>query len=103
MEKQLEIEKYAAELLLTHDNIHLFPFWDEFDMICNLDNYRDWIHYTEDINSQMLIWMQKGEHELNRENYDEYWNNIYNFYAGYDYDDAFMKFEEEYKKEMLFY
>ena len=71
LEKQLEAEKYVIELLLLHDNIHLFSFFTEFDMICNLDNYKDIAHYGEDVNSQILLWMSEGKHEITRENYQE--------------------------------
>ena len=89
LEKQLEAEKYVIELLLLHDNIHLFSFFTEFDMICNLDNYKDIAHYGENVNSQILLWMLEGKHEITRENYQEYCQVMKNFYTNYDYDALF--------------
>ena len=89
LRKQLEAEKITIENLLEYDNIHLFSFFDEFEMICNLDNYKDTLHYSESINSQILVWMHNGEHLLTKENYESYCNNEYEFYTNYDYDTLF--------------
>lgn len=87
--KMLAAEREAAEWLLEYENIRLFSFFDEFDMICDLDNYTDYIHYGEWINSQMLVWMKEGKHRLTRENYQEYYDRVYEFYMDYDYDSLF--------------
>lgn len=89
LEWQFGMEEYAIELLLEYDNIHLFSFETEYEMICNLDNYKDPHHYSEDINSQILIWMKEGKHELAKENYKEYCSCIRDFYTNYDYDSLF--------------
>ena len=85
----LAAEKEAAEWLLDYENIYLFSFFDEFDMICDLDNYTDYIHYGEWVNSQILVWMKEGKHRLTRENYQEYYDRVYEFYMNYDYDALF--------------
>lgn len=82
----IEAQKVATELLLQYDNVYLFSFFDEYDVICNPDNYKDTLHFTEDINSQILRWIHDGEHQLTKENYEEYYNNILDFYMNYDYD-----------------
>lgn len=75
--------------MIKYDNVHLFAFSNEFEMICNPDNYKDYTHYGEGINSQMLIWMKEGVHRLTRENYKEYCNEVRNFYTRYDYESLF--------------
>jgi len=87
----IDMYKYATELMLEYDNIHVFSFFEEYDMITNIDNYSDSSHYHEDINSQILIWMGNGEHELTKENYEEHWNKVQEFYSNYDYDAIFSK------------
>ena len=77
------------ELILEHENIHLFSFFTEFDMICDPNNYKDVAHYSEDINSKILVWMSEGKHELNEANYQEYCWQMYEFYTNYDYDSLF--------------
>lgn len=87
--RQLDAEKYAIELMLQSDNIHLFSFFTEYDMVCDLNNYKDILHYREEINSQMLRWMKEGTHELTQENYEEYCRQMRDFYQNYDYDSLF--------------
>lgn len=89
LERQLDAEKYIIELLLAHENIHVFSFSTEYEIICDLENYKDLIHYSEDINSQMLIWMNEGTHELTQDNYEEYCKEMREFYMNYNYDGLF--------------
>lgn len=43
--KHVETEKYIIELILEHKNIYLFSFNNRADIITDLNNYRDRIHY----------------------------------------------------------
>lgn len=89
LKKQLAQMEYATELLLQFDNVQLFSFFDEYEMIGDLDNYKDSIHYHEDVNSQMLKWMKAGDHMLTKETYQEHFRKLSAFYDGYDYETAF--------------
>ena len=89
LERQLDVEKYAIELMISHENIHLFSFSTEYEMICDLNNYKDIAHYSEDINSRILVWMKEGTHELKANNYEDYCRQIREFYMNYDYDSLF--------------
>lgn len=89
LELCLDAEKYAIELMLPYNNIHLFSFFTEYDMICNLSNYKDVFHYHEDVNSQMLQWMHDGVGELTKDNYEDYCAEMREFYLNYDYDALF--------------
>lgn len=87
--KQLDAEKYIIELLLQYDNIHLFSFFTEYDMICDLNNYLDTMHYSEEVHSQILLWMSEGTHELTLDNYEDYCRQEREFYLNFDYDSLF--------------
>ena len=89
LDRQLEAEKYCIELLLECENIHLFSFFEEYDMICDINNYKDAGHYSGAVNSQILLWMKEGTHQLTKENYLDYCNNIREFYTNYDYDSLY--------------
>lgn len=86
IEKQIQAMQYATELLLPYDNVQLYDFYDEYDMICDLDNYKDVLHYHEDINSKMLVWMRNDEHRLTEENYKAHFAELLEFYNNYDYE-----------------
>ena len=68
------------------DNIHLFCFWDDYNLICNLDNYFNYSHYGPWVNSYMLECMSRGEHLITKDNYLDYIDEIMDFYENYDYE-----------------
>ena len=80
---------YATELMLTCENIHLFSFYDLYDVTCNLDNYKDFVHYSPAINEQILDSMSKGEYRLTKDNYKERLEDSRAFYSSYDYEALF--------------
>lgn len=87
--RRIEMEKIAIECLTEYENVRIFSFFNNFDLICNLDNYIDEIHYIKNVNSQIMIWMQEGSYELTKENYEKYIEEITDFYINYNYDDIF--------------
>lgn len=86
IEWQINAEKLAIEEILKHPNIKLYSFSNNFELVCNLDNYKDPKHYGEWINSWMLKKMHDGEYLLTKDNYHEYINVIKGFYSSYDYE-----------------
>lgn len=83
--KQLESEAYATELILQHDNIHLFSINTRIDIISDLNNYKDGTHFGGWVNSLILHWMHDGQYQLTRENYKEYLQQEYDIYTTFDY------------------
>lgn len=86
LEYMIDAEKAAIEEMLEYDNIRLFSFASNTEMICNLDNYSDQAHYSPIISSKMLEWMSGGEYELTKENYEQYIESMRTFLTAYDYD-----------------
>lgn len=86
---KLDAEQIAIEELLRCDNIMLFSFANNFDLICDLDNYKDYVHYGEWINSDILQYMSDGEYQLTKENYLDYMKQIREFYNNYEYEQLF--------------
>lgn len=89
LEKQLDAEKYVIEMLLQYDNIHLYSFFLEHDVINNFDNYRDLQHHKEEINSLILEWIKEGNGLLTKENYEAYCKEEREYYLSYDYETTF--------------
>lgn len=84
--KQLEAEKYLIETILEHDNIYLFSFNNRTDIITDLNNYKDSVHYGEWINSLILRWMYDGKCLLTKDNYLDYLEEEYDYYTKFDYN-----------------
>ncbi len=89
LQRNLQAQQLAVELILEHKNIHLFSFLDDFETVSNINNYRDTMHYSEDINSKMLQCMSNGEHQLTKENCKSYFERVSKFYSTYAYDAIF--------------
>lgn len=89
MLRRIDMEQYAIEQLIACENVKLFSFFDDYNLICDLNNYRDDIHYVPSVNSYILISMKNGQHRLTKDNYTEYLQNIREFYTNYNYDEIF--------------
>lgn len=72
---------------LYDDNI--FTDSTEKDIICNLDNYKDYSHYSEKINEYIAEKMKRESKLLNKDNYKEYFSNAREFFMNYNYDEIF--------------
>lgn len=81
----INAEKAVIEEILKHPNINLYSFTNNYELVCNLDNYKDEGHYGEWVNSWILQWMHEGKYLLTKDNYQEYINSIREFYLSYDY------------------
>lgn len=89
LRKQIDIEKYAIEMLLGYENLHLFSFNHYINITADLNNYKDVIHYGEWINSDILEYMRQGTGLLTKDNYVQYLEEEYNLYKNFDYNSLF--------------
>lgn len=87
LNKNIEIEEYAIELILECPNIKLFSFNTMTDITMNLDNYKDTLHYGEWINSKMLEYMKNDIGLLTKNNYKKYIEAEKKLYLNYPYND----------------
>lgn len=86
LQRELDAIKYATEIMTKHPNIKLFSFNSCYDIITNLDNYKDEVHYGEWINSKMLIYMKDNQYRLTRENYTKILDKEQRFLMEYPYE-----------------
>ena len=65
--RQGELSEYcymldeALRTLLSYDNVEIYYFQTNTDIVCNLDLYMDKVHYSPDINQYMLTCMAQGD------------------------------------------
>lgn len=85
----LDAELIATELFLECPNVRLYNFHDQYDVITNLDNYRDKEHYSSEINSMILEWMASGKGLVTKENYGQRHEREKEYYLNYDYECIF--------------
>lgn len=71
-------EEYIYEIrnsvsaLLEYDNVYVYDYQVWEDVVCDLDNYMDMIHYTPAVNQMMLEAMVNDENRVTRENLEYY-------------------------------
>ncbi len=88
-DKQLAAEQIATELLLEYPNVKLYSFFDQYDTICNLDNYSDTCHHKAEVNSQILEWIAADTGRITKENYLGKLETEKEFFLNYDYDSIY--------------
>lgn len=87
--KYLEAEEILINSLLEYENVKLYSFFSNTNLICDLNNYMDTTHYSEEISSQILKWIKNNEYLLTKENVNEYLKQEKEFYLNYNYDEIF--------------
>lgn len=87
--KIIEAQRVEIELLLPYKNIHLYSFFDNEKIICNLNLYRDSLHYNQEVSDMIMESIYYGAGQITGSNYEEYLNVIEEFYTKFPYDDFF--------------
>ena len=59
--------------------MRIFCFQNEPDVITELNNYMDSIHFSPEINRLMLDQMIAGEYEMNLDNYEQVLDGVKEF------------------------
>ena len=89
-QKQLDAEiaelKYVTERLLSYDNVRMFCFQNQRDIVCDLNNYADYTHYHADVCRYIVECFASGECELTMENYEEVFADLAELASTYDYE-----------------
>lgn len=94
-----ELQQIIAETLLPQENIRLFSFFNQFDMLEDQNNYKDITHYAGWINDWMLSAMSQGIGAVTWENLEENLAEQYAFYTTYDYNR--LNNQTDYEEDLL--
>lgn len=71
LEAYLYNMEQAVGTLLKYENVEIYYFQDVTEIITNLDNYMDTLHFSPDINQYMAEEIIAGRHRLTADNYRE--------------------------------
>lgn len=71
LEEQFYMLEQVIPVLLSYDNVEVYYYQDVEEIICNLDNYMDLVHYSPAVNQFMLEQMSCGEGRITEENWQE--------------------------------
>ncbi len=85
LKAQLRADAYVIESFLSYDNVRVFYFQDEYEMITDLEQYMDTCHFKEEYNHYIERCIKEGQNEITKEDYKERIANMYEIASGYDY------------------
>ncbi|MCM1568185.1 MAG: SGNH/GDSL hydrolase family protein [Roseburia sp.] len=71
LKKNYYILEEAIPALLSCENVEVYYYQDEEEIICDLDNYMDLIHYCPAVNQYLLEQMTAGEGRVTKENWQK--------------------------------
>ena len=86
LEDMIAIYGRSMEKLLAYDNVKIFYFQNERDIISNLDNYRDSTHFRPEYNKYICDSMARGVRQLNQDSYKEQLADMYEYAVSFDYE-----------------
>lgn len=81
-----EEAKYLTERFLALDNVRMFFFVNQEEIVTNLDNYCDMVHFHPRISTFMVQCFGNGQCEMTRENYEVLWDAWKEHIVNYDYE-----------------
>lgn len=71
LEKNFYLLEQTLPVLLAFDNVEVYDFQADRDIVCDLDNYMDMIHYSPEINQYMLEQLDGETYRVTKENYTD--------------------------------
>ncbi len=89
-QKQLDAEiaelEYVTSRLLSYENVRVFCFQNQRDIVCDLNNYADYTHYHADVCRYIVECFASGACELTPENCGEVFADLADLASTYDYE-----------------
>lgn len=76
LEERFTILEETIPILLTFENVEIYFFSNQEEIVCNLDNYMDMVHYSPDVNQFMLEKVVTGANRLTDDNREEIMTNL---------------------------
>lgn len=81
----------AIESLIFYPNVRIYFFHDQWDIVTDLNNYKDYSHYATWVNSYMTQAIAKDEERITAENYAAVLEDMRSFVTGYDFESLFLQ------------
>lgn len=82
----IEKYRYMTQRLLEYDNVKVYFFQNQEEIICNLNNYADYTHYNGSICNYMVQCFADGQRLVTEENLEEELSVLRDLTENYDYE-----------------
>ena len=79
--------RYITESLLAFDNVEVYLFSGDEEIITNFDNYADYTHYSTAVCDYMVNCFATGEHRIDYSNYESELEALRELALNYPYED----------------
>lgn len=63
--------EYALKHLLEYENVQIYFYQGEEEIITNLDNYKDYSHYGSWINNLITQYISEGHNQVTKDNVEQ--------------------------------
>jgi len=95
-ERELRFDMFEMSLEYLGDmpNVEMYFYMDDFDVITDLNLYRDLGHYTKEINYRIFQDLSVGKFKVNKEQSIERLHELKDFVYNYDFAGIWEKYEE---------
>lgn len=88
-EAVLNAHQKAMERLVQHKNVHMLYFMNNEEIISDLQQYTDLVHYSPKINEQLAQIIGSGSYELSYDEIPQAIDSLRQFIAEYDFEQIF--------------
>lgn len=86
LEEVMAIFQRSIERLMEYENVKIYYFQNQKEIISDLENYRDATHYRPEYNKYICECFQTKENLLTTENYEKTLQEMYEYVLNFDYD-----------------
>ncbi len=90
-ENTMDLIEHVIGELLNYENVQVYFYHNETEIITDLDNYKDYSHYGPWINSLLTQKMADKDGLLNLDNYKLIIRSFRKYIENYDFDELFLE------------
>lgn len=86
LDEILMVYQHSMERFLSYENVQVYDFQTETNIISNLDNYRDAAHHKPEWNYYIFECIRDEKNRVTKENLSTYIGAMYKYANEFDYD-----------------
>ncbi|MFY9100914.1 hypothetical protein OZY48_07685 [Aliarcobacter cryaerophilus] len=80
----IQFKKYMTKRLSEFSNVAIYDFQSAIEITTNLNNYKDFTHYHQNINNWMIEQIKENNYLVTKDNIDEHLENLRKQIEEYD-------------------
>lgn len=85
-EATMDSVRYALEQLVEYENVEIYFYQGEEEIITNLDNYKDYSHYGGWINNLLTQYIAEGKNLVTEDNCEQYIEELKEIVYSFDFN-----------------